>query len=132
MNEPNNPTIRRMPTHCGDETCASCVVAGNTVYLAHHAGGFDKADAAHQARAAFESINRTLAAVGGSVKDVVQVHLYLKDLKDFGAARAVFNEFFEPGGFPARMTSQTAFLDNACLCMLDGVAVLPMVREGTL
>lgn len=25
--------IRRMPTHCGDETCSSCVVAGDYIFL---------------------------------------------------------------------------------------------------
>jgi len=36
--------IKRMPTHCGDETCPSCVIAGDYIYLAHHAGGFEKND----------------------------------------------------------------------------------------
>jgi len=48
-----------MPTHCGDDTCSSSVVAGDFIYLAHHAGGFDKPDIAHQVRAAFENALKT-------------------------------------------------------------------------
>lgn len=28
-----------MPTHCGDKTCSSCVVAGDFIFLTHYAGG---------------------------------------------------------------------------------------------
>jgi 2-iminobutanoate/2-iminopropanoate deaminase len=114
--------LKKMPTHCGDETCASCVVAGDFIFLAHHAGGFDKQDIKHQMRAAFERVKKTLASVGATPNDIVQINLYLKNLGDFGGARDVFCEYFDKGQFPARMTSQTEFLDADCLCMIDGVA----------
>lgn len=69
--------IRRMPTHCGDETCPSCVVAGEFIFLAHHAGGFGSDDVAAQTRACLEGMKTTLAAVGASLDDLVQVNLYL-------------------------------------------------------
>jgi len=62
--------IKRMPTHCGDETCPSCVVAGNFIYLAHHAGGFDKRDITHQMRAVFERAKNTLAQAGATLNDM--------------------------------------------------------------
>ena len=117
--------IERLPTHYGDETCASCVVAGDFIYLAHHAGGYDKNDITHKMRATFESAKRTLAQCGASLGDMVQIHLYLKDLEDFDGARAVFYEYFGKDGFPACMTSTTRFLSDACLCMIDGVAYRP-------
>jgi 2-iminobutanoate/2-iminopropanoate deaminase len=116
--------IVRMPTHCGDETCPSCVVAGDTVYLAHHAGGFESDDVAVQVRACLEAMRRTLAGVDASLDDLVRVHLYPRDLGDFERARAAVAECFEHG-FPARMTTTTEFLDPDCLCMLDGVAYRP-------
>ena len=118
--------LKKMPTHCGDETCASCVVAGDFIFLAHHAGGFDKQDIKHQTRAAFESVKRTLASVGATPNDITQIHLYLKNLNDFDGAREVFYEYFDNGQFPARMTSQTNFLDDSCLCMIDGIAYKPV------
>ncbi len=114
--------IKRMPTHCGDETCPSCVVAGDYIYLAHHAGGFDKRDIKHQMRAVFERAKNTLAQAGATLDDMVQINLYLYDLADFDGAIEVFYEYFSKDCFPARMTSTSKFLDAECLCMIDGIA----------
>jgi 2-iminobutanoate/2-iminopropanoate deaminase len=62
--------LKKMPTHCGDETCSSCVVAGNFIFLAHHAGGFEKQDIKHQMRAAFEGAKNTLTSVGATLNDM--------------------------------------------------------------
>ncbi len=115
--------IARMPTHCGDETCPSCVVAGDLVFLAHHAGGFESDDVAVQMRACLESMRRTLESVGATLDNLVQVNLYLREIEDFRRARDVFFEYFEDA-FPARMATTSAFVDAACLCMLDGIAYL--------
>lgn len=32
--------LKRMPSNCGDDTCASCVVAGDYIFLGHHGGCF--------------------------------------------------------------------------------------------
>ncbi|MBP3656521.1 MAG: SHOCT domain-containing protein [Clostridia bacterium] len=114
--------LKRMPTHCFDETCSSCVVADNLIFLAHHAGGFDKRDITHQMRAVFERVKTTLGSVGATLNDMIQINLYLRDLADFEAAIEVFAEYFDEGCFPARMTSTSEFLDAECLCMIDGVA----------
>lgn len=113
--------IQRMPTHCGDETCSSCVVAGDFIFLAHHAGGHESNDIVYQMEASFTSLEATLKSVGASLDDVVQINLYLKNIADFGAARDVFPKYFK-NGFPARMTTTTDFVTPSCLCMLDAVA----------
>ena len=113
--------VKRMPTHCGDETCASCVVAGDYIFLAHHAGGHDRNDITYQMEKCFESMARTLQSAGAALDDLVQINLYLKDMGDFEAARDVFYKYFK-NGFPARMSTTTGFIDPGCLCMLDGVA----------
>ena len=117
--------LKRMSTHCGDETCPSCVVAGDFIFLAHHAGGFEKQDIGHQMRSTFERAKGTLESAGATLGDMVQINLYLKDLDDFDGARKVFYEFFDEGSFPARMTILTEFLDPNCLCMIDGTAYKP-------
>jgi 2-iminobutanoate/2-iminopropanoate deaminase len=117
-----------MQTHCGDETCPSCVVAGDYIFLAHHGGGLDKKDIKHQARAIFESMKRTLASVGATLDDMVQIQLYLKDTADFDDAREVFFDYFTDG-FPARMTVITQFLDDAILCQMTGIAYKPQDKE---
>ncbi len=115
--------IKRLPTHCGDETCPSCVVAGDYIFLAHHAGGFEKSDIAYQTRVAFEAIKNTLASVGATLDDMVQLNYYIKNTEDFRTGRDVFTEYF-PNGAPARMTVVTQFLDDNCLCQIDGIAYI--------
>jgi len=121
--------IMKIPNHHGDGTCSSCAVAGDFVYLAHHGGGHDKKDVEHQMRATFDSVRNTLTSVGATLNDMLQINLYLKDLEDFDKARAIFYEYFDKDRFPARMTSTTEFLDENCLCMMDGVAYRPKLTE---
>jgi 2-iminobutanoate/2-iminopropanoate deaminase len=118
--------LKKMPTHCGDETCASCVVAGDYIFLAHHAGhnSGNANNIADQARNTFESIKRTLSTVNATLDDIVEVKFYLKRKDDFRKGRDVFLEYFKNGA-PARMTIFTDFLDDNCLCMLDGIAYKP-------
>lgn len=113
--------IKRMPTHCGDDTCSSCVIAGDFIFLAHHAGGFQSNNIVDQMEASFESLKKTLESAGASLDDMVQINLYLKNIEDFRPARDVFYKYFK-NGFPARMSTTTNFVDSACLCMLDGIA----------
>jgi hypothetical protein len=56
--------IRRMPTNCGDETCPSCVIAGDFIFLAHPAGGLHSDDVAVQMEACFDKMKKTLESVG--------------------------------------------------------------------
>ena len=116
--------MKKMPTHCGDETCASCVVAGDFIFLAHHAGGFDVIEITHQVRATFEGMKKTLASVGATLDDIAEIKLYLKSRDDFPKARDVFKEYFKNGP-PARMTIITEFLDDNCLCQMDGIVYKP-------
>ncbi len=118
--------IERMPTHCGDDTCPSCVIAGDFIFLAHHSGahhtgGFQSSSITDQMEASLESLKKTLESAGASLDDMVQINLYLRSIEDFRQAREVFYKYFK-NGFPARMGTTTSFLDPACLCMLDGIA----------
>lgn len=116
--------IKRMPTHCGDETCPSCVVAGGYIFLAHHGSGFEKQDIAYQTRACLEYVKKTLASIGATLDDMVQLNYYVKNIEDFRTGRDVFTEYF-PNGAPARMTVVTKFVDDSCLCQIDGIAYKP-------
>ena len=118
--------LKKMPTHCGDDTCASCVVAGDYIFLAHHAGhnSGNSEDIVNQVRRTFESIKHTLSTVNATLDDIVDVKFYLKDKRDFDKGRGVFEEYFKNGA-PARMTIFTEFLDENCLCMIDGIAYKP-------
>lgn len=117
--------IKRLPTHCGDDTCSACVVAGDYIFIAHHGGGYDKDDIVHQTRAAIESMEKTLESAGSSLSDVVQVNYYIKNVSDFRKGADVFREYMKNCA-PARMTVVTQFIDKNCLCQIDGVAYKPV------
>lgn len=106
--------IKRIPTHCGDDTCSSCVIVGDFIFLAHHAGGFKSNDIVYQMGVSFESLKRTLESVESSLDDMVQINLYIKSIKEFRPARDVFYKYFK-NRFPAD------FIDSSRLCMLDGI-----------
>jgi 2-iminobutanoate/2-iminopropanoate deaminase len=113
--------IKRMPTNCGDETCPASVVAGDFIFLAHHAGGHEINDIVHQMNVCFNRLKNTLESVEASLDDMVQINLYLKDINDFRKARDVFYKYFK-NGFPVRMATTTDFVSPKCLCMIDGIA----------
>ncbi|WP_246451900.1 RidA family protein [Alkalicella caledoniensis] len=110
-----------MSTNCEDDTCSSCVVAGDYIFLAHHSGGNDRNDIVYQMEATFNDLRETLESVGATLENMVQINLYLKNIEDFRKARDVFYKYFE-NGFPARMTTTTDFVTSTCLCMMDGIA----------
>ena len=114
-----------MPTNCGDNTCPSCVAAGDFIFLAHHAGGKENRGIEEQMRITLDRVKKTLESVGEDMNDMVQINLYLRFIEDFDKARKVFNEYFDEGHFPARMTTTTNFIDGHCLCMVDGTAYKP-------
>lgn len=118
--------LTRIPNHYGDDTCSSCVTAGDYIFLAHHGGGQDVDDVVHQTRETFESMARTLAAVGASLSDIVQLNYYIKDPRDFRRGADVFGEYF-PNGAPARTTVVTSFIAPSCLCQMDAIAYRPRV-----
>lgn len=115
----------RLQSHYGDETCSSCVIAGDYIFLAHHAGGHDRKDIVYQIEATFESLKSTLESVDACLDNMVQINLYLKNIEDFKAAKDVFYKYFK-NGFPARMTTTTEFISPNCLCMIDGIAYKKM------
>lgn len=118
--------LRRIGNLYGDETCSSCVVAGDYIFLAHHGGGQDVADLAHQTRASLEQLSQTLASVGACMEDVVQITYYIRSTEDFRKGADVFREFF-PKGAPVRTTVVTDFIGANCLCQVDGIAYKPVL-----
>jgi len=83
-------------------------------------------DIVHQTRATFESLKKTLASVGATLNDVVQLNYYIKNTADFRKGADVFYEYFNNGA-PARTTVVTDFIGPTCLCQMDGIAYKPQM-----
>lgn len=117
--------ITRLPAHYGDPTCASAVVAGGFVFLAHHTGDLALPGLADQTRTCLDAVRRTLEDVGAPLSSLVQVTLWVRELPS-DEVREAWDVFGEVLGDqpPARMTATTGFFDPRCRVMVDGVAYL--------
>ncbi|WP_438447259.1 RidA family protein [Gorillibacterium sp. sgz5001074] len=109
--------ITRLPT---PHSYSKAVMAGDYVFLGLHRGGGD--EFADQLRRALRHLGETLQECGLKLEHLVKVNVYLKRIGDLPEMEKLFLEFFEPGGYPARMTSTTEFIDEDCLVMLEGTA----------
>lgn len=59
-----------------------------------------------QTRNALNNVQFLMQASGGTMKDIVKVVIYMRDLSKFGEMDAVYREYFEEGEEPARVTVQ--------------------------
>ena len=53
------------------------------------------------------AISEMLKEVGLSFEDVVKADVHLSDLGDFDAMDAAYREYFPPGVYPARTTTES-------------------------
>lgn len=109
--------ISRTPT---PYSYSAAVAAGDFVFLGLHRG-FGK-DFSEQIAGTLDHLTRTLDGHGLALSHLVKVNVWLKDINDLPSMEQYFAERFPAGGFPARMTSTTQFIDEDCLVMVDGVA----------
>jgi enamine deaminase RidA (YjgF/YER057c/UK114 family) len=115
------------------------VTGGTTVYCAgvtaapiyhhhpHRPEEFDKmpTDMEGQARAALESLKKSLSAVGATFADVVTADRFLTDINGQDALNKVWAEYFGEAK-PATTTVQVVRLatDARCLIEINAIAVI--------
>ena len=110
-------------------TFTSCVIAGDFIYTAHHAGydfqqGTWPVGIKAQTEQCFENLRRTLAEAGATLDDVVKTTVLFRDTADFPDLREVYRDVFTHG-YPARSGLVTEFLDPQCLVQIEAVAYKP-------
>ena len=104
--------------------------AGNTIYVSGQvpydpetgkpaSGGIKE-----QTRQTLENISAVLDAGGASLKNVVKVNAWLRDLKDFPGFNEVYKEYFTQPPYPARTTLQSAAILPEFLLEVEVIAVL--------
>jgi 2-iminobutanoate/2-iminopropanoate deaminase len=112
-------------------TFATCVVAGDWVFTSHTGGIVDDEGTLlktveEQTDQTFRNLEKTLAAAGATLDDVVKTTVYLKDIADFHEMREVYRRQFSPDTrYPARMTATTEFVSPECLVLIEAVAYRP-------
>jgi 2-iminobutanoate/2-iminopropanoate deaminase len=112
-----------------DFAFSSCVVAGDYIFTAHHSGYRREQRAwpegiEEQTEQCFTNLERSLAAAGATLNDVVKTTVLLKTARHFQRMNDVYRRHFE-GGYPARTGLVTGFLDPECLVQIEAVAYKP-------
>jgi reactive intermediate/imine deaminase len=138
-----HPRVKRTPVGDGAGTVmpygTAAIVAGETVYVAGrhaaHAEGGIPAEARQdpafpyygsniqkQTRYVLQELQRTLAAAGSSLEDVVKTQVFLTDLADFYYFDQVWKDFF-PSPPPRTTVQVSGLLVPGCRVEVDVTAV---------
>ncbi len=106
---------------------SQAVVAGNFVFLAGQipidpeTGEIVGGGIKEQTKRVLENIKAVLEGAGCSLKDVVNVTVFLKDLSHFNEFNEVYSEYFSENK-PARATIQVAALPKNALIEIVAIA----------
>ena len=74
-----------------------------------------------QTKYSMQNLKAILEEAGMSFKDVVQTHIYLKDINDFQKVNEIYAKYFE-SDYPARATMQVAALPKNGLIEIEMTA----------
>ena len=109
---------------------SQAVKVGNTVYLAGVCGDDPKTDKIVgngdikiETKYALENLKNTVEAAGGTLKDIVKVNVFVKDIKMMADFNEVYSSYF-PENPPARIAMQITDLAGGANLEIDAVAVL--------
>ena len=98
------------------------------------ATGEVSSDIAEQARQSLENVQAVVEASGLTVKDIVKLTVFVKDLNDFGTVNEVYGKFFDEHGvayYPARSCVEVARLPKDVGIEIEAIAVRKQSRPDT-
>ena len=107
---------------------SDCIRAGKQVWLVAIAedpatGEIVQGEIGVQTRRTLENLKQAITAAGGSMKDIVQVQIFLTDKADSAGMNAVYREYFtEP--YPVRATVIAELLAEGLKVEMLATAVL--------
>lgn len=77
---------------------------GDTIYLSGQVG--TGATVAEQTKSALAEVERVLELAGGAKSSILQVTVWLADMKDFAEMNAVYDAWVDPDNKPARAAGE--------------------------
>ncbi len=89
------------------------------------AGNVVEYDISEQTRAVIHNLKIVLKHSGCTLKDLVEVNVFLKDMSDFAEYNAIYSEYFSFEDPPARTTVQVAGLPGNNFIEIKATAVCP-------
>lgn len=87
-------------------------------------GELVKGDIRDQTRRVLENLKAIVEAAGGSLRDVVKVTVYLRNMDDFGAMNEVYSEYFGASK-PARAAVEVSNLPKGVAIEVEAIAYIP-------
>ena len=106
-------------------------VVGDTVYIAGHTAlapdgsVVSPGDPEAQTRYTLDGIAATLATVGATLDDIVQIRIYLTDLRDRERVLAIRRQYFKAPYPASTLLGVTALALEGLTVEVDGVAIIP-------
>ncbi len=105
------------------------IKAGNLIFISGQGPAQGTTEIKDQTYTALENIKKVVESAGGSVSDIVNTTVFLKNIKDFGKMNKSYKKFFDDNGVsethPARATVEVSNLPVATMLIeISAIAVL--------
>jgi 2-iminobutanoate/2-iminopropanoate deaminase len=111
----------------GKQMITPLIVHNGLIYIsgqgANDAGSVQQMDIETHTRKVMENVKKLVEHGGGSMESILQLTVYLADLKDYGGMNRVFKTYF-PNGGPARTTISVAGVPGKSLLEVNCIAAV--------
>ncbi len=103
------------------------IIHNGLVYVAgqgaHDSGAADKFEIGHHTTIVMDNIKKLVEVGGGTVDSILQLNVFLADIKYYDGMNQVFKTYF-PNGGPARTTVAVAALPGNSLVEINCIAAV--------
>jgi reactive intermediate/imine deaminase len=82
-------------------------------------------DITAQTEKVIQNLQAALAAAGATLRDILRVDVYVRDISQFGEIHAVRRRYFEADPPASTMVEVSRLTDDRCLIEINAIAVLP-------
>ncbi len=105
------------------------VLAGNILFISGQGPKQATKTIEDQTYSALEKIKSILENTGGKIKNVVNITVFLRDIKDFAKMNKIYKKFFDDnkisGNYPTRTTVEVSNLPIASMLIeINAIAML--------
>ncbi|WP_072386605.1 RidA family protein [Hyphomicrobium sp. CS1BSMeth3] len=104
---------------------ANVVEAGDMIFTAGCIADDESLDVGGQTRQALGDLDRWLAMCGSDRSHILQVVIWLSDIRFRDAMNAVWLEWVDPANLPARACIEARMATPGCLVEIMAIAVKP-------
>jgi enamine deaminase RidA (YjgF/YER057c/UK114 family) len=111
----------------GKQMITPIVIHNGLIYVAgqgaHDSGPADKFEIGHHTTIVMDNVKKLVEAGGGTVDSILQLTVFLADIKYYDGMNQVFKTYFPHGG-PARTTVAVAALPGNSLVEINCIAAV--------